>query len=537
VSDPTADREAGAARIPRAAIFAMIVLCVAVFVAALDLTMVLTLMKKIMASLSITGDRVSDAGWIITGYLLGYTVAMPLFGRLADVKGRRPMALVALTLFLAGSGLCVIFDKLGLFVAARVVQSAGGGALVPIAMAAAADMFPLSRRGLMLGIVGGAAEAGGVLGPLYGVGLDALWYWRLIFIVNIPLCLILMAFCWWVLRNERALSRGEAWEAYSDADIHAPTEAAERVRPRWWNRGRVDYVGAAFMALILAGVTIGLGTGAEHTSPVNWPWLAVAAVCLVAFVLYDRQRPHPLIRLDFFKRPAFAAANGANFLLGAALIIGMVEVPLYAYTLFGLSELHAGLLLLQLTIPMVLGAVFGGWLSDWIGCRVTAVLGFLITVVGYLLISRWSIDPTFWRKLTDLAISGFGFGLVIGPVGYSVTTSVGPKWMATGSAMVTVSRMIGMAVGLSALSAWGTRRFNAIAASSVDAVAQTVVRTPDMSDLDYNVTLSQAVTNHSLHQVFNELFLIGAVIAAVAIIPALFFVKRRAKGVPFLLGG
>jgi MFS family permease len=295
------------------------------------------------------------------------------------------------------------------------------------------------------------------------------------------------------------------------------------------------------MALTLAGITIGLGTGtqtvsattADEGTPVNWPWLVVCAASLAAFILYERRRPRPLVRLDFFRRPAFAAANTANFLLGAALIIGMVEIPLYAYTLFGLTEWQAGLLLIQLTIPIPIGAVIGGWLADRIGCRITGVLGFLVTAGGYLLISRWPIDPGFWTRLTDLAISGFGFGLVIGPIGASVTSAVGQKWLATGSALVTVSRMVGMAVGLSALSAWGVRRFNSLAASST----VTVIRTPGMSDTDYQIALTRAITEDSLHRVFNEFFLIAAVIIALAIIPALFFYKHRAKGVqrlPFM---
>lgn len=513
----------------------MVALCLAVFVAALDQTMVLTLMNKIMVSLGIDVEHIGDAGWIITGYLLGYAIAMPLFGHLADIKGRRPMVMVALALFLVGSGLCVIFDQLGLFVAARVVQAAGGGALVPIAMAAAADMFPMSRRALVLGIVGGAAEAGGVLGPLYGVGLNALWYWRLIFIVNIPLSLILMAICWRLLRHDRALSRSATPGEVAGSTSDAPKAAAKGAGTPWWYRGQIDYVGAGLMALALAGITIGLGTGtqtvnastADQGSPVSWPWLAVCAVALVTFILYERKHPHPLIRLDFFKRPAFAAANISNFLLGAALIIGMVEIPLYAYTLFDLSELQAGLLLIQLTIPIPIGAVVGGWVADRIGSRITGMLGFLIAAGGYLLISRWPIDPGAWTKLVDLAISGFGFGLVIGPIGASVTSSVGSKWMATGSALVTVSRIVGMAVGLSAVSAWGVRRFNALAASST----VTIVRTPDMNDVDYQVALTSAITEDSLHNVFGEFFLIAAVIVALAAIPALFFYKHKTKDV------
>jgi MFS family permease len=520
----------------------MVALCAAVFVAALDQTMVLTLMQKIMVSLGIDVEHIGDAGWIVTGYLLGYTIAMPLFGRLADVWGRRPMAIGALVLFMVGSALCVVLSRLDLFVAARVVQAAGGGALVPIAMAAAADMFPLEKRGLVLGIVGGAAEAGGVLGPLYGVGLDTLWYWRLIFMVNIPLCLILIVICWRLLRYDRIRTASTDASDETDADEDAKRAARLAGKTRWWQRGRVDYVGSLLMAAALAGITVGLGTGTQTVdtaaagasgSPVNWPWLAVSGVAFVLFILYERQHYRPLIRLDLFKRPAFAAANVANFLVGAALIIGMVEIPLYAYTLFGLEEWEAGLLLIQLTLPIPIGAVIGGWLADRIGCRITAVLGFLVAAGGFLLVSRWPINPGFWTKLTDLAVSGLGFGLVIGPIGASVTSSGGPKWMATGSALVTVSRMVGMAVGLSAVSSWGVRRFNSLAASS----AVTIIRTPGMSNVDYQVALTKAITRDSLHNVFGEFFIIAAIIIALAVIPALFLYKHKVRGashLPFL---
>jgi MFS family permease len=191
-----------------------------------------------------------------------------------------------------------------------------------------------------------------------------------------------------------------------------------------------------------------------------------------------------------------------------------------------LSKWEAGLLLIQLTLPIPIGAVIGGWLTDRIGCRITAVLGFLITATGYYLVSRWPVDPGFWLKLTDLVISGLGFGLVIGPIGASVTSSGGPKWMATGSALVTVSRMVGMAVGLSALTAWGVRRFNSLALSW----AGSVVRTPGMSDTDYQIALAQAKTMDSLHTVFGEFFIIAAIIIVVAVIPALFLYKQKTRG-------
>lgn len=512
----------------------MVALCAAVFVAALDQTMVLTVMPSIMRSLYIDVRNINDAGWIITGYLLGYTVAMPLFGRLADVWGRRPMYVLGLVLFMVGSAFCVFLGRLDLFVAARVVQAAGGGALVPIAMAASADMFPQRRRALILGIIGGSAEAGGVLGPIYGAALAGVWSWRLIFLVNIPLCLFLIAVSWRLLRP------GATPTLSAEAEEEAPPTPSSR---RWWQRGRVDYLGAALMALALAGITIGLGTGTQtvNTSgapsgtPVRWPWLVVSVVSFIVFIIYERRHERPLVRLDFFRRPPFAAANFAHLLVGAALIIGMVEIPLYAYTLFGLTEIQAGLLLIRLTLMIPVGAVIGGWLADLVGYRMTAVLGFLIAAGGYLLVSRWPIQPTNFVMTRDLIVAGFGFGLVIGPIGASVISSVGPRWMATGSALVTVSRMVGMVVGLSTLSSWEVRRFNALA-SRLDI---TIIRPQGITDAQWEAMQKAAedATRGVLHTVFSEFFFIAALIVAFAVVPAVFFYRSRARGtshLPFL---
>jgi MFS family permease len=530
VTPQTADLKPANATLSRGAILAMIVLCAAVFVAALDQTMVLTVMPSIMYSLHIDVEHINDAGWIITAYLLGYTVAMPLFGRLADVWGRRPMTMIALGLFLLGSALCTFLGRLDLFLVARVIQAAGGGALVPIAMAAAADMFPLARRGLVLGIIGGAAEAGGVLGPIYGAALSMAWNWRLIFLINVPLCLILMPLCWWLLRPGAAPS-------YQDAEAAPEGPTSTRSR-RWWERGRVDYVGAALMALSLAGITIGLGTGTQMVgdsskapSPVNWPWLVVAAVAFAGFILWERRAERPLIRLELFRKPPFTAANIAHFLVGAALIIGMVEIPLYANTLFGLTEIGSGFLLIRLTLMIPIGAVIGGWLADYIGYRAVAVIGFLVACGGYLLVSRWPMDPANLEMTVTLLISGLGFGLVVGPIGATVTAAAGARWMATGSAIVTVSRMVGMVIGLSVMSSWEVRRFNSLA----QGLDINIVRPPGLTDEEWAAKLT--AIEGVLHTVFSEFFLIAAIIIGLAVIPALFFYNKRERGasrLPFI---
>ena len=140
------------------------------------------------------------------------------------------------------------------------------------------------------------------------------------------------------------------------------------------------------MAVALASLTIGLGGNAEVDSPIVKPWWLVGSgAAFVAFVLWELRQKEPLIRLSFFKNVRFTAANIASLAVGAALIVGMVEIPLYAYSLLGKSEVEGGLLLMRLTVMIPVGAVLGGWLADRLGYAVSAVAGFLATAAGYFL--------------------------------------------------------------------------------------------------------------------------------------------------------
>lgn len=481
---------------PRRRNLALAAVCAGVFLSALDQTMVVTVLPPILRDLRVPLTRLDSAAWIITGYLLGYTVAMPLFGRLADARGRRLVYSLALVVFIAGSTACALSRNLNALVAARVIQAAGGGALVPIGMAVAADLFPTGRRALALGLIGAAAEGGGVLGPLYGAALTELGGWRLIFLVNVPLGVVLGAAAWFTLAGrvgERQLEGAEA---------------------------RVDYTGAALMAAALASLALGLGGNSQmEVAPVKPWWLAAGAAALMLFVLWERRCPTPLLKMDFFRKRSFAAANVANLAVGAALIVGMVEIPLYAYSLLGKSEVQGGLLLMRLTVMIPVGAVVGGWLADRMGYAVTAAAGFVATAVAYIFIARWPTAPGEMLMTRDLALAGLGFGLVIAPIGAAVIRSVGPRWAATGSAFVTVTRMMGMTVGLSALSSWGLRRFNTLIAST-----PLPLRTADMTDAEYAALNAAYETTlaTALRTLYSDYFLVAAGIALLAVAAAVF---------------
>lgn len=485
----------------------MAVLSSAVFLAALDQTMVVTVLPAIMRSLFIPYTRLDDAAWIVTGYLLGYTVAMPLFGRLADVRGRRLMFCFALAVFAVGSVLCVLARGLELLVAARVIQAAGGGALVPVAMVVAADLLP-GRRAFALGIVGAAAEAGGVLGPLYGATLSQLWGWRTIFLVNVPLSLALIGATLALLPREH--------------------------RDRTETRPAIDYLGAVLMAASLAALTIGLAGDTQAGQVAVRPaWLAVCVVAFALFLWTETRAKDPLVRLGLFRKLPFSAANLANLAVGVALIIAMVEIPLYAYSILGTSEIEGGLLLMRLTIMIPLGALIGGWIADRVGYQITGVLGFVLAGVGFLLISFWPDRPSALVMTRDLMITGLGFGVVIAPIGATVIASAGQQWMTTGSALVTVMRMVGMTIGLSALSSWGLRRFNGLMADTT-----LPLKTGGMTQEQYDALVAayQSTLNDALHAVYSEFFLIAGVVALAAVVPALLFHRGKPRGprLPFL---
>src|SRR5579884_1988008 len=197
----------------RAAIAALTIACIGVFFTALDQTVVVTALPQIISDLQIPFSQLDHAAWIISAYLLGFIIAMPLMGRVSDIHGRRRIFLLCLSIFGVGSIFCGLAPILGQMwdlgglsalhidtsspgliwlIAARFVQAIGGGAVVPVAMAIVSDFYGLGRRALALGIIGAVTEAGGVCGPLYGALIVQHFGWQVIFYLNAPLVAALM---------------------------------------------------------------------------------------------------------------------------------------------------------------------------------------------------------------------------------------------------------------------------------------------------------------------------------------------------------
>ena len=486
------------------------VLCTGIFLAAMDQTVVVTVLPRIITDLEggFSASGVERAGWIVTAYLIGYTIMLPLMGRVADLHGHRRTYNLAMLIFAAGSLLCAVTPDLYALVGFRAIQAIGGGAVVPISLAVVGHRFPPEKRALSLGLVGAAGEAGGVLGPLYGsviaqympasldfFGLQLPFGWRAIFYFNIPLVLLIF----WLMRRYVAESPG---------------------------RGiAVDYRSGALLALALGLMTLAIsGAGQIGWLIFGLPLLFLSLIFLLLFFLSIRSAAHPLIDLSIFAKKGFSTANIAHFLLGVALITALVEVPSFAYSsgwpaTADSSPLVGGLLLIRLTLLIPVGAVLGGLAIPKVGGRLVAVAGFALSAAGLWRMSMWQVDVGTARQTIDLMLAGFGFGLVIAPISLSAIISLRRQRMASGASILTAARIIGMAVGLAALNSWGISDFQSTMAKFPTPLPQLG---QSFSDYLNQIGAWETRNVQTILGVLSDFFLIAAVLCAIAIIPSLF---------------
>ena len=453
------------------------VLCLGVFSTALDQTVVVAALPRVMVDLEIPLTDLDRASWIVTAYLISYTVAMPLAGRLSDVYGRIRMFQAALVVFAIGSALVAVAPDFGWIVPARVIQAVGGGATVPIGLAMAVAIVSPEKRGIAIGLVAAAAEAGSVVGPLYGGAIIEWIGWRWIFWLDVPQSLILIALL---------------------------AILANRANPA----AKMDYFGALMLGAALTVITIGLAQRSIFTGEAVYPYvmIAVGAILIGALIMVERRAVQPLLASFLYTSRAFISSNIVQFLTGIALIMALVCVPLMATTVMEKATWESALHLVRLTAAIPVGAVVGGYILRWTGVRPVCITGLVFMGTGLLMMSGWDTDMNELRLTAPLVSAGLGFGLVIPPIGVSALSASPSDYWGAAASLVTASRMVGMAMGLAALSAWGIERFYSLTADA---------------GLGSNFTETEAILIGAGVTVFQDLFMIAGLLSLIAVVPAL----------------
>ena len=403
------------------------------FITALDQTVVVTALPSVMLDLKIPITQLDRVSWIITAYLLGYTVAMPLIGRIGDVYGYPRVYQVSLIVFCIGTSLVAISQSFEFMIGARVIQAIGGGATVPLGMALATTLVPPEKRALALGVVGGAAEAGSMLGPAYGGAIVELSSWRWIFWLNVPQSAIVFV-------------------------------ALMKLPNRRSSGDRVDYIGGALMIAALFLLSLALSRKDLFTLSSPVPFILAASGMGLGGVLLvvERRVWQPLLAHVFLRSWQFLLANLTQALVGVSLILAMVTVPLTADTVMLKDPFTGAMWLLRMTGVIPLASVVGGWLLPWAGGRTLTVVGLLMVAAGMFLCSRWELGVDDPELTFQLLLAGVGFGLVIAPILHRALQAVDEDYRATAASLVTVARMLGMTLGLAAMSAWGVEHFQVL---------------------------------------------------------------------------
>jgi MFS family permease len=468
------------------------------FVAALDAYVVVTLLPAMMGDVGLTIEHLEQATPIITGFLAGYVVAMPLLGAYSDSRGRIPVYLACLGAFVLGSAITAtsgLVSVAGLpwMVAGRFIQGLGGGGLVPLSLALAADLYADRARTLALGSVAALQEAGSVVGPLYGATISAaagaVGGWRFVFWLNVPLAILCGAGIVAAWRNTRM-----------------PADA---------NRSAVDWISAALLGAGCGLLVLALypdDPERRATNPLTVPLGLAALFVLGAYAWRHVRQLDPLIPRDLLRSRTFAGAVGANVLIGAGLIVALVDVPLLGRLVFDQNALDSGLLLTQFLIGVPVGAIVGGLLAGRAGNRATSTIGMLISAIAFAVMSGWRADELALRigplRQADLALAacGFGFGLVIAPLTASVLALTRGQSHGLATSLVVLARTMGMLIGLAALTAFGLYRFHQI-------LGAPVLNDPD---LRARVKHLEQLVGAAFLQEYREIFLIAVALCVLA---------------------
>lgn len=488
-----------------------------VFLSAVDLTVIAAILPSMTGDLGVNSADIDRYIWIVNSYLIAYVVSIPIFGRLSDHIGRQWSFLACLVIFAAGSVMAAMADTLTGAVIGRAVQGLGGGGLLPVTIALAGDVLPKRMRLAGVGIVSAVETLGWVVGPTWGATVveivpESQDPWRWVFWIHVPLLILAMLA---VLKGfPRRQDVGDS--KVSDLDIP----------------------GTTLLAIVLITSSLALSSGGDAGMQANAglrafggtpnpmaehvPLLLGASVVgLIALVLWERRAPNPILPVELFRKPYYVAAVIANFLIGAALMVGMVNVPVIVSLVRDGDSVSrdSALLLAPLTLCVALAALASGRIARSIGPYHMTRIGIAMTVVGFALLYLLVHEEHIWRMAIGLGIAGAGIGLLLAPLSATAldASSRDNRGAATSTALL--FRLLGMTIGMSLLTTAGVYRLQQLTGRLEPVVQDANESTAEF--LGRQQTFVNEVVTPIGVQVMQETFLAAAILCAIAIVPIL----------------
>jgi EmrB/QacA subfamily drug resistance transporter len=399
-------------------------LILGMFLAALDQTIVSTAIRTIGDDL----HGLSIQAWVTTAFLITSTIATPLFGKLSDIYGRKPLFMLAISIFVLGSALCGLAHSMYQLAAFRAFQGIGAGGLFPLALAIIGDIIPPRERARYQGYFMAVFATASVLGPVIGgffAGTDSILGisgWRWIFYINVPIGIVALIVVEAVLKLD-----------------HTRRDH------------KIDWGGAAALVVGLVPLLIIAEQGR------TWGWGGSSAyICYIlgvigiaAFIFIEsRMADDALLPLRLFKRSVFATGSAQSFIIGMGMFGGLVSIPLYLQIVKGASPTKSGLLVLPLVAGIMAASLLAGQVTSRTGrYKIFPVIGGILLVVGMLLLSQVGADTALWQTDLCMVVFGAGLGLNMQTIVLAMQNSVDPRDMGVATSATTFFRQVGGSLG------------------------------------------------------------------------------------------
>jgi len=422
-------------------LFVLIGIMLALFLSALDQTIVATALPQIVEDL----HGVNKYAWVATAYLVASTTLVPVYGKMADIYSRKKIEISSVFIFLSGSFLCgmagefgnlpILGDGMNQLIVFRAIQGLGSAGLFSMAFVIIADLFPPAERGKYQGFIGAVFGISSILGPWLGGLLTdyggniipGIAGWRWVFYVNVPFGIIAL----WFLFTKLPLLKPEA------------------------STKKINYFSVLLLIVGLAPLVIALQmdkVAYAWTAPITLSLIGISLLSLTAFVLVSLKSKNPVLDFALFKNKIFSTCNLSLFFIGAVFFSIIIFIPLYMINVLGISATKAGISLIPLSLGLVTSSIVSGQLVSRFGHYKRWMLGgVLLLIVGVFLLSSLSLSTTYLQVLVYMTICGLGIGPSMPLYTLAIQNAVDPREIGQATSASQFFRQIGASLGIAIL--------------------------------------------------------------------------------------
>ncbi|MFG2960273.1 MDR family MFS transporter [Streptomyces sp. NPDC048291] len=491
---------------PRSVRVVMLALMVAMMLAMLDNMIVGTAMPTIVGELG----GLEHLSWVVTAYTLATAASTPLWGKLGDMYGRKGAFMTSIVIFLIGSALSGMAQDMGQLIGFRAVQGLGAGGLMVGVMAIIGDLVPPRERGKYQGMMAGVMALAMIGGPLVGGTITDNWGWRWAFYINLPLGVVALA----------AIS----------AVLHLPKKRSKT---------RIDYLGAGLLTLGITSIVLVTTWGGSQyawTSARIMELIAIGVVALVGFVFWQTKAAEPVLPLHIFRSRNFTLMSIIGFIVGFVMFGATLFLPLYQQSVQGASATNSGLLLLPMLGAMLVTSMVAGRVTTNTGrYKIFPLAGGVLLTIGLYLLSTMDTDTTRFMSGVYMAVVGLGMGCLMQITMLVAQNSVEMKDMGVASSSTTLFRTLGSSFGVAIMGAIFNNRVQDVMAQRAGSLGSKITEQSAQLDAKSLAKLPAAAREAYQHAVSagtHSAFLLGAVIAVLVLVAAVFVKEVPLRGGP-----